>query len=162
MPRTKKSTAAEQTTKTVYQYKLSCSVVQEFEHQNTRISCSRDIANFLRVIWEPGSMSLYERFYVVFLSKANNICGFAEVSSGGQAGTVVDVKQLFVRALMGNAAAIIVSHNHPSGNLQPSQADIDLTKRIVQAGKILDMPVLDHIIISEYKGYYSFADEGMM
>ena len=107
-------------------------------------------------------MCLYEKFYVVFLRKANNICGFAEVSSGGQAGTVVDVKQLFTRSLMANAAAIIVSHNHPSGNLQPSQADIDLTKRIKSAGLLLDLPCLDHIIMTEFKGYYSFADQGMM
>ncbi len=83
------------------------------------------------------------------------------ISSGGRAGTVVDAKLVFGRALELKASSIILAHNHPSTNLQPSQADIELTKKLYQAGKQLDLPLLDHLIITE-QGYYSFADEGQM
>ena len=126
--------------------------------ERPRVSCSRDafqaIASLLTDLH-------HEEFWVLYLNKANEIFGRERLSSGGMAGTVVDVKLLFKYALDARAAAIIAIHNHPSGNLQPSQADIDLTKRLKKAGELLDMPLLDHLIVSE-RGYFSFADEGMM
>jgi len=83
------------------------------------------------------------------------------ISIGGVSGTVVDAKLIFKKALEQLASAIILCHNHPSGNLKPSQADIDITRKLKQAGKTLDIDVLDHLIIAE-SGFYSFADEGLL
>lgn len=101
----------------------------------------------------------HEEFWVLMLNKANEVFARERLSTGGMAGTVVDVKILFKTALDARAAAVIAVHNHPSGNLQPSQADMDLTRRLRKAGELLDLPLLDHLIVSE-RGYYSFADEG--
>lgn len=103
----------------------------------------------------------HEEFWILKLNRANRITGRERVSAGGMSGTVVDSKMVFRAALEGRTASLILCHNHPSGNLKPSQADIDLTKKLTKAGLTLDMPVLDHLIIAE-TGYYSFADEGMM
>jgi DNA repair protein RadC len=85
--------------------------------------------------------------------------GLFHASKGGVAGTVVDLKVVFAAALKARASSMIFAHNHPSGNLLPSQADLDLTKRFKEAGKILDIQVLDHLILSPDDRYYSFADE---
>lgn len=103
----------------------------------------------------------HEEFWMLMLNKANEIFARERLSTGGMAGTVVDVKFFFKTALDARAAAIIAIHNHPSGSLQPSQADIELTRRLCKAGQLLDLPLLDHLIVSE-RGYYSFADEGML
>ena len=87
--------------------------------------------------------------------------GVFEVSSGGFTGTVADPKLIFASAIKANACGIILSPNHPSGSLQPSQSDIDLTKKMRDGGKLLEVQVLDHIILSK-EGYYSFADEGLL
>ena len=103
----------------------------------------------------------YEEFWILLLNRSNEVIGKKEISKGGVSGTVVDAKLVFNEALKQLASSIILCHNHPSGNLKPSQADIDLTKKIKAAGKTLDISVLDHLIVSE-SGFYSFADEGMM
>lgn len=103
----------------------------------------------------------YEEFWIILLNRANEVIGKKEISKGGVSGTVVDAKLVFNAALKVLASSIILCHNHPSGNLKPSQADIDLTRKIKAAGKTLDISVLDHLIVSE-KGFYSFADEGIM
>ncbi len=103
----------------------------------------------------------HEEFWILLLNQSNLILGKEQISLGGTAGTVVDAKILFRKAIQGEASSIILVHNHPSGNLQPSQADLDITQKLKSAGKTLDIPVLDHLIISS-KGYYSFADEGKM
>jgi len=81
------------------------------------------------------------------------------VSRGGTSGTVVDAKIIFAAAIKARADGIILAHNHPSGNLQPSQADLDLTRKLRQAGEVLDISILDHLILAPDSGYYSFADE---
>jgi DNA repair protein RadC len=101
----------------------------------------------------------HEEFWLLLLNKATEVVARKKLSTGGTSGTVVDVKMAFKIALDAHASAIIAVHNHPSGNLKPSDADIDLTRKMKEAGKILDLPLLDHLIVSE-KGYYSFADEG--
>ncbi len=103
----------------------------------------------------------HEEFWILLLNRANQIIAREQISSGGTAGTVVDAKMIFLRALECRASALVLCHNHPSGMLKPSQADIELTRKLSQAGRTLDISVLDHLIVSE-KGYYSFADEGMM
>ena len=102
-----------------------------------------------------------ENFYMLCLSRANNLIGWYRVSVGGTDGTVVDPKVIFSIALNCTASAIILGHNHPSGNIKPSQQDIDLTTKLVGAGKLLSIAVLDHMIVTE-DAYYSFADEGLM
>jgi DNA repair protein RadC len=104
---------------------------------------------------------IHEEFWILFLNRANMIISKQPVSSGGMAGTVVDPKIIFKAALDHKASSIILCHNHPSGNTQPSEADIKLTKNIISAGKVLEISVLDHIIVTQ-NSFYSFADEGMM
>ena len=104
---------------------------------------------------------MHEEFWILFLNRANHVIGKNQVSSGGMTGTVVDPKMIFKAALDAKAVSIILCHNHPSGNVKPSQQDTDLTKKILAAGKLLEISVLDHVIVSQ-GAYYSFADEGMM
>ena len=104
---------------------------------------------------------MIEQFKIMLLNRANKILGIFTVSTGGVAGTVADPKVLFAAALKGNASSIILAHNHPSGNLKPSEADRQLTNKLSQAGKLLDISVLDHLIITADE-YFSFADEGLL
>jgi DNA repair protein RadC len=123
-----------------------------------QIRSSRDAFNTIA----PLLMDLpHEEFWILLLNRANRVQDRLQVSSGGIAGTVVDARIVFRRALERKACAMILVHNHPSGNLHPSQADIDLTKKLKAAGQVIDIAVLDHLIISD-RGYYSFADEGML
>lgn len=103
----------------------------------------------------------HEEFWILLLNRANRVINKVRISQGGVAGTVVDAKIIFKNALSQLASGLILCHNHPSGNLRPSQADIDITDKIAAAGRTLDIRVLDHLIVS-VNGYYSFADEGLM
>lgn len=103
----------------------------------------------------------HEEFWIIILNRANYVLRKNKISSGGISGTVADPKLIFKSALDHSGSSIILVHNHPSGNLQPSQADITLTKTLKEAGKFLEIPVLDHIIVSD-NSYFSFADEGMI
>ena len=103
----------------------------------------------------------HEEFWILFLNRANFVTGKNRVSSGGMTGTVVDPKMIFSAALDAKAVSIILCHNHPSGNVKPSQQDIDLTKKIAAAGKLMEISVLDHVIVAQ-SAFFSFADEGMM
>jgi DNA repair protein RadC len=123
--------------------------------ERPKITCSRDAFNAVAPLLTDLS---HEEFWLLLLNKANEVFARERLSIGGMAGTVVDIKLLFKTALDARASAVIALHNHPSGNLQPSQADIDLTRRLKKAGELLDLPLLDHLIVSE-RGYYSFADE---
>lgn len=122
------------------------------------IRSSNDLATFLQVTLKDYT---YEVFSVVFLNRANKINHFEIISKGGITGTVADPRIILKRALEEEATSIVLCHNHPSGNLRPSQADEELTLKIKEAAKYFDIRVLDHIIVSE-EGYFSFADEGMM
>lgn len=102
----------------------------------------------------------HEEFWVLFLNNSNKVIYKTQISKGGITGTVVDIRIVFKLALEHNATSIILSHNHPSGKLQASEADIQITKKIKEAGKNLDIQVLDHVIITE-KSYFSFVDEGI-
>lgn len=103
----------------------------------------------------------HEAFWIILLNRANRVIKKHQVSQGGVAGTVADPKIIFKIAVEELACAIILAHNHPSGNLIASQADIDLTKKLKESGKLLDIQVLDHIIVAGKK-YFSFADEGLL
>lgn len=120
------------------------------------IKTSNEVATYLRAVIKDFS---YEVFAVIFLNQANKINHFEILSKGGITGTVADPRVILKKALEVGATSVILCHNHPSGNLQPSQSDKDLTTKIKEAAKYLDIKVIDHIIVSE-DGYYSFADEG--
>ena len=125
------------------------------------VSSSRDVYNFFFHNWDNTRIEMIEQFKIMLLNRANKILGIFTVSTGGVAGTVADPKVIFATALKGNASSIILAHNHPSGNLKPSEADRQLTNKLSQAGKLLDISVLDHLIITADE-YFSFADEGLL
>ncbi len=125
------------------------------------IKSSADAETVFRALWPEGSMDHRESFYALYLSRSNQILSYYRISEGGLAGTVADVKLIFQTALGCNAASLVVAHNHPSGNLKPSAADEQLTRKIREAGQILELPLLDHLIITS-EAYYSFADEGLL
>ncbi|ULQ56784.1 DNA repair protein RadC [Flavihumibacter rivuli] len=122
------------------------------------ISCSRDVANYLQSLYQDHR---HEVFVVLFLNRANKIRHAEVISSGGLTGTVADPRIIMRKAIEQEAVALILSHNHPSGNLKPSKADEELTYKIKEAARLLDIRVMDHIIVSN-EGYFSFADEGLL
>lgn len=129
--------------------------------ERVKITSSRDVFQVLKRLWQEETVELREEFKVLFLNRANRVLGAYHLSSGGVCGTVVDPKLVFAAALRANACGVIVAHNHPSGNLQPSQADIDLTRKLKEAGRVLEIQLLDHLIYT-VEGYYSMADEGLL
>ena len=126
-----------------------------------KISTSKDAYNILIENWDDTKIEFVEQFKLMLLNRANKVLGVLEVSTGGVSGTVADPKVIFAAALKGNASGIIVAHNHPSGNLAASQSDIDLTRKLKDAGKFLEIQLLDHVIVTTEK-YFSFADEGLI
>lgn len=130
----------------------------EIAIERRKITSSKDVANAMQAI--IGHLE-HEEFWVLYLNNSNKIVAKAQISKGGLTATLVDVRLVFKRALELAAVGIIVCHNHPSGKLQPSTADKQLTSKIKEAGITLDIKLLDHLIITE-KAYFSFADEGLL
>ncbi len=126
-----------------------------------KITGSKDAYDVLLENWDGSKIELVEQFKVMLINRANKVLGIFELSTGGVSGTVADPKIIFVAALKGGASGIIVAHNHPSGNLNASQSDIDLTRKLKEAGKFLEIQLLDHVIVTT-EGYFSFADEGLI
>ena len=126
--------------------------------EKTVIATSRDIADYLQAKLKDLRR---EVFAVLFLNRANKVNHFEIVSEGGITGTVADPRIILRKALEEDAVNIILCHNHPSGSLRPSRADEELTRKIKEAARLLDISVIDHLIVSE-NGYYSFADEGLL
>ena len=126
-----------------------------------QITCSADSYALFLKSWDMDRLHLVEQFKMILLNRANRVLGIIELSTGGGTGTIADSRIIFAAALIANATSIIVSHNHPSGNLKPSRADIELTRKLREGGKLLDVAVLDHIIVTGH-AYYSFADEGVI
>lgn len=129
--------------------------------QRPKITGSKDAYEVLKKSWDDSKLELVEQFKAMFTNRANKVLGIYEVSTGGIAGTVADPRLIFVAALKVGASGVILSHNHPSGNLKPSQADIDLTRKIKEAGRFLEIQLMDHVILTS-EGYFSFADEGLV
>ncbi len=122
-----------------------------------KITSSKDVYEMMKA----SMLDLpHEEFWLLMLNRANSVIKKELISRGGVAGTVVDTKIIFKTAVDNQASSIIVCHNHPSGNLKPSESDIKLTKNIKEAGKIMEIALLDHLIITE-NGFYSFVDEGV-
>lgn len=128
----------------------------------TKINHSQDAANLLFENWDKDTIEVYESFKILLLNNSNKVKGVHQISQGGITGTLVDIRLLFATILKSLSVAIILAHNHPSGKLKPSSADIDITNKIKRAGKFLDILVLDHLIVSPNGGYYSFKDEGIL
>ncbi|PIB29648.1 DNA repair protein [Maribacter sp. 4U21] len=126
------------------------------------IKCSSDAAELLFEYWDKNTIALYENFKVVLLNNSNGVKGIYELSKGGITGTLVDIRILFATVLKSLTVGIILSHNHPSGKLQASNADIQLTKKIQKAAQFFDIAVLDHVIIAPNGSFYSFADNGIL
>ena len=123
-----------------------------------QIKCSKDVAD----IFQPLLADLqYEEFWILFLNRSNKVINRMKLSQGGVSGTVTDVRMVMKTAIEYLASGIIVCHNHPSGNLNPSESDSKITQKIKDAGNLMDIQLLDHLIISE-KDYYSFADNGLL
>ncbi len=109
-----------------------------------------------------SSIELVEEFNMLILDRANKVLGIQNISKGGFNATFVDLKVIFASALIAKASGIIVAHNHPTQGLRPSKADIQITKKIKEVGELLDLPLLDHIIVTSQNGFFSFADEGVL
>ena len=129
--------------------------------QRPQITSSYSAYQIALKAWDSNKIELLEQFKVLMLSNNNKVLGVLEASSGGITGTIVDLRIIFSALLKANATAFLIVHNHPSGKLAPSDADRQITRKIKEASKILDITLLDHLIITA-ESYYSFADEGTL
>lgn len=123
-----------------------------------QINSSQQLADLMFPLLQDLS---HEEFWIILLSRSNKVMRKLQISKGGQSGTLVDPKIVFRLALENKASSIILAHNHPSGNRQPSEADLQLTRKLREGARLLDLQVLDHVIIA-HSEYYSFADEGRL
>lgn len=137
--------------KLIYKTKVKPSLMK-------KVTTSSEVYSELKKVYDEDKIEHIESFVILLLNRANKILGWKTISEGGITGTVADIRVIFQCAILSNATRIVISHNHPSGNLNPSQQDIELTKRIKEAGKILDISLIDHLILTS-EAYYSFADE---
>ncbi|QES87340.1 JAB domain-containing protein [Rhizosphaericola mali] len=129
--------------------------------QRPKINMAEDALSLFRTVWNEEEMELVESFKMLLLNNANKVLGVYHGSTGGTAGTIVDIRILLTVALKSNACKIIVAHNHPSGNLTPSTADLKITERLKDAAKLMDITLLDHLILTTDE-YQSFANEGLL
>ncbi|HSD08174.1 JAB domain-containing protein [Flavobacterium sp.] len=129
--------------------------------ERVKITNSQIMYDLILQHWDLGIIEYQEQVKVILLNRANIVLGIYELSKGGVSGTVVDIKIILAIALKCNASSIVIVHNHPSGNLEPSQPDKSITQRLKEASKILDLTLLDHLIITK-EGYYSFSDNGIL
>ena len=146
-------------------YKTNCPEIElklkRGEVKKMQIKTSVDCYKALKMFFDEDTIELTETFIAIYLNRSNNTIGWMKVSSGGITGTIVDQRIVLGTALKAAATAIILAHNHPSGNLQPSQSDIDLTTRMKAAATYMDITIIDHLIVTD-ENYYSFADEGLI
>jgi DNA repair protein RadC len=131
---------------------------EETIEEKKKIGSSKDV---YELFYKSMADLPYEEFWILLLNRANKIINKMCISRGGVSGTVTDLRLIFKPAIESLASSIILCHNHPSGNLKPSDADIKITKQCVETGKVMDIPVLDHIIVTE-SSFFSFADEGLI
>jgi DNA repair protein RadC len=126
-----------------------------------KITQSKTIHEIFRILWDENTIEHVESCYVLLLNRSNHVLGWKRVSEGGVKGTVVDPKVVFQLAIKTNSSAIVIAHNHPSGNLHFSEIDKSMTKKLKESGKLLEIDVLDHLILTS-EGYLSMADEGII
>ncbi len=126
-----------------------------------KVVSSEDAYKYLLPTYKEGTICYKEYFKVLFLNQSNQVLGYTLISEGGITDTSVDVRVILQAALLTNSVALILAHNHPSGSLKPSQQDIEITKQVKRAAKLMRIEVFDHLILTD-EGYYSFADEGQL
>ena len=131
------------------------------EQKKVKITKSKDSFDVMRLFFDQDTLELTESVIALFLNRSNNTIGWIKISQGGISGTVIDIRLVLATALKCAASGIIMAHNHPSGNKQPSHNDITITNKLKDAGNIMDIRLLDHLIITESE-YYSMADEGLI
>lgn len=129
--------------------------------ERPKIRSSKDAHDILLNAWDHNKIDLLEEFKIILLDRSNGCIGVAQISRGGVSSCIVDPKIVFATALKGRASAIILCHNHPSGNLSPSPQDFDLTSKLMGGGNLLEIAVLDHLILTS-DSYFSMADEGQL
>ena len=139
------------------EYKLKATR-QDFNR--AKITSSEDAANYARQFYHDDII-IYESVFIIMMNRQNNTCGYAKISQGGIAGTVVDIRLVLKYAIDNLASSVILVHNHPSGNLSPSPQDIQIAKKLKEAARFMDIVLLDSIIITE-DGHSSLADEGLI
>jgi DNA repair protein RadC len=141
--------------KLVYRTKVKAS-------ERLQIKCSKDAFDIFMESWDLDSIEHIEEFKLMLLTRSNKVLGIAWISKGGINGTVTDVRIILQYAIKANASGIIICHNHPSGNMQPSESDQAITRKIKDSGLLMDVQLLDHLIITAEDSYYSFADNGII
>lgn len=129
----------------------------EFIH----ITSSEDSYDLFKNIFNADTFDWREEFVILCLNNSNRVVGFYKLSCGGMTSTIVDIRMIFTTALNSLATKIILAHNHPSGKLYPSESDKKITRKIIDAGKLLDIQILDHLIIND-EDYFSFAKSGLL
>ena len=125
------------------------------------VGSSLDAVHIFRELFDADEMDYRESFFALYLNQANRVLGIKKISECGISSTLVDVRIILQAALLCNASAIIVAHNHPSGNLKPSSSDIKMTSQIKEACKVMSMSLLDHVILTS-DSHFSFVDNGMI
>lgn len=130
--------------------------------EQPKITTSRHAFESLMQVYNPLTIGHHESFFALMMNRASKLLGVVKISDGGITGTVVDIRIIFQAALLANACSLIVSHNHPSGNLTPSDADKKITRSLRDGCQLLDIQLKDHIIVTPNDGYFSFADEGLL
>lgn len=131
------------------------------KEKKLKVNNSKDSYDILLDSWDKNIIELQEEFKILLLNRGNIVLGVYPMSKGGVSGTIVDAKLVFSVALKCNASSIIIAHNHPSGGLVPSKADKLITEKLKEAGKYLDVVLLDHLIITKHD-FYSFSDSGLL
>ncbi len=126
-----------------------------------KIYSSEDAYKILLPTYKEGTICYKEYFKVLLLSQSNQVLGYTLISEGGLTETCADVRVILQAALLTNSVALILAHNHPSGNLKPSRQDMEITKQVKEAAKLMRISVIDHLILTD-AGYYSFVDEGLL
>jgi len=146
--------------KQIYMVGESYLAYKEKIMQSVDIKNSQNVYDFIKSMWH-SDIQIIERFLLLTISRKNSIISYQWISQGGLSGTAIDLRIIFKTAIEALSSAIIVCHNHPSGNLNPSDADITITDKISSAGNILDVKLLDHLIITS-NAYYSMADNNLL
>jgi len=130
--------------------------------ERPKVNNSNDAFEFFYSSWDQGTIEHIEEFKIMLLNRSNKVLGIASISKGGISGTIIDVKLIFQYAIKTNSSSIIAVHNHPSGNKEPSEADVMITRKIKEASNYMDVALLDHLILIPDKEFYSMADNGII
>lgn len=141
--------------KLVYRTKVKAS-------ERFHVKTSKDAFEIFWEAWDQDSIEHVEEFKLMLMTRSNKVLGIASISKGGISGTVTDVRIILQFAIKANACGIIICHNHPSGNLQPSESDLAITRKVKDSSLLMDIQLLDHLIIIPEGRYYSMADEGLI